>query len=145
MTNENIEFRSATEADLPALTELQSQLTQSSLEVAIPIFRKMAQYPNYKIYLAFIEERLVGTFTLMIMDNLGHGGAPIAIIENVVIHFKLRRQGLGRHMMNFAVQKSRESGCYKMSLASNIKLSQAHQFYESLDFTKQGFVFSLDL
>jgi hypothetical protein len=48
-------------------------------------------------------------------------------------------------MMQFAAKVSREAGCYKLILASNKKLEQAHRFYESLGFTIQGYTLSLSL
>lgn len=140
-----IEIRQATEGDLPAITSLQSQSTESSLEVAVPIFRRMAKYPNYKIYIVQVGSQVVGTFTLLVMDNLGHGGAPIAIVENVVVDKAHRRSSIGRKLMEYAIHISQQSGCYKLILASNTKLTEAHAFYESLGFNVQGYAFALEL
>lgn len=140
-----VDIRVATEDDLPAVTALQSQSTRSSLEAAIPIFRRMTSYPNYKIYIAQVCAQTVGTFTLLVMDNLGHGGAPIAIIENVVVDEFHRRSGIGRRLMEYAIHVSQKHGCYKVILASNIKLTNAHAFYEALGFKVQGYAFALEL
>jgi hypothetical protein len=75
VSEEQVEIRAATEEDLPRLIELQSQLTPSSLEAAVPVFRKMKQYPNYKIYLAIEGAEPVGTFALLIKTR---GGAASA-------------------------------------------------------------------
>jgi len=37
------------------------------------------------------------------------------------------------------------TGCYKLVLASNQRLKEAHAFYEALGFRIQGVAFSLDL
>jgi GNAT superfamily N-acetyltransferase len=140
-----IDLRPAAEEDLNVLLDLLSQSTSSSIELAPAVFRRIQQYPNYKVYLAFVGENAVGTFALLIMDNLGHMCAPIAVVENVVVKSSWRRKGIGRSMMSFAVELSRESGAYKLILASNTRLHEAHHFYESLGFSRQGYAFSLTL
>lgn len=51
----------------------------------------------------------------------------------------------GGQMMHFAMERCRESGCYKAALLSNKKKLNAHRFYESLGFEKHGYSFSVDL
>ena len=51
---------------------------------------------------------IVGSFALLIMDNLGHLGAPSAIVEDVVVDPALHGCGIGRQMMEFALTKSQE-------------------------------------
>jgi hypothetical protein len=40
---------------------------------------------------------------------------------------------------------SKEKGCYKMTLSSNLKRESAHAFYDSLGFKKHGFSFLVEL
>jgi GNAT superfamily N-acetyltransferase len=47
--------------------------------------------------------------------------------------------------MQFAVDRSREKGCYKLMLSSNAKRERAHAFYESLGFERHGFSFRVNL
>ncbi|MGL5509093.1 MAG: GNAT family N-acetyltransferase, partial [Microcoleaceae cyanobacterium] len=56
-----------------------------------------------------------------------------------------RCRGFGKQMMQFALNISREAGCYKMSLSSNVLRIHAHKFYEDLGFQKHGWSFSLTL
>jgi GNAT superfamily N-acetyltransferase len=140
-----IDLRPAAEEDLKVVLALLSQSTTSSMDLAPAVFRRMQQYPNYKVYLAVVGDEPVGTFALMIMDNLGHMCAPIAIVENVVVHADWRRRGIGRSMMSTAVDLGRQSGAYKLILASNTRLNEAHMFYESLGFSRQGYAYSMAL
>jgi GNAT superfamily N-acetyltransferase len=57
----------------------------------------------------------------------------------------MQSKGVGKLMMEFALKYSKEKGCYKMSLSSNLRREKAHQFYESLGFKKHGFSFLMDL
>jgi hypothetical protein len=47
--------------------------------------------------------------------------------------------------MEYAMQKCKELGCYKLSLSSNVKRENAHKFYESLGFIKYGYSFVVDI
>jgi len=78
------------------------------------------------------------------MDNLGHLGAPSAIIEDVAVDPALQGQGIGKEMMRYAIQLSAENGCYKVVLSSNLKRERAHAFYESLEFKHHGYSFRID-
>jgi hypothetical protein len=46
--------------------------------------------------------------------------------------------------MKFAMEQYKEADCYKLVLSSNLKKTEAHAFYESLDFEKYGFSFRVE-
>lgn len=117
-------------------------LTADDAEI---IFDKMLSYPNYKVYVVEIDNQAVGTFALLIMDNLAHLGTPSGIVEDVVVAENFQGHGIGKKMMMFAIEKCREFGCYKMVLSSNLKRVEAHQFYENLGFQKHGFSYRINL
>ena len=48
-------------------------------------------------------------------------------------------------MMEYARERCRERGCYKMALSSNLARDEAHRFYESLGFDKHGFSFRMPI
>jgi GNAT superfamily N-acetyltransferase len=148
--NDKLLFREASASDLSAVLNLLAQPDLDDGNVlplpdAQHIVERMARYPNYKIYVAVGESRVVGTFALLIMDNLGHRGAPSAIIEDVAVDPALHRQGIGRAMMKYALQLASENGCYKLVLSSNLKREKAHAFYDSLDFERHGYSFRIDV
>ncbi len=142
--------REATKSDLPQIIGLLSQLSlrgepNTSLKKAESIYKKIRRYPFYKIYVTVLDEQIVGVFELLIMDNLAHLGMPSAIIEDVVVAAEHRRRGIGKVMMNYAMNVCRKMGCYKITLSSNLKREEAHDFYESLGFRKHGFSFYAEL
>ena len=79
------------------------------------------------------------------MDNLAHQGAPSGVVEDVAVLNDLQGKGIGKLMMEFAMEKCKEAGCYKLVLSSNMKRTEAHAFYKSLNFEKHGFSFRIDL
>lgn len=140
----DITIHEATEVDLPAILSLYTQLGQDDgtvldLAEASRIFARMQTYPDYRIYVADLHGRVVGTFALLIMDNLGHRGARSAILEDVVVAEDVRGQGIGKEMLKYISNLCQAKGCYKISLSSNRKREAAHRFYESLGFTCHGY------
>jgi GNAT superfamily N-acetyltransferase len=138
--------REAAKADLPGILRLYAQPDLDdgkvlSLSEAERVFERMAQYPNYKIHVAVCEARIVGTFALLIMDNLGHLGAPSAVIEDVAVEPQWQGRGVGTSMMEYAFELTKKEGCYKVVVSSNLERKRAHAFYESLCFERHGYSF----
>lgn len=148
-------IREASEADLPGVLALYAQPQIDGgkllpLDAAREIFARFRTYPDYRLFV--VEDALqgpdaegrlpvVGSFALLVMDNLGHLGARSAIIEDVVVDPTLHRRGIGRAMMQRALEEAKARGCYKASLSSNMKREAAHAFYDSLGFERHGYSF----
>jgi GNAT superfamily N-acetyltransferase len=109
------------------------------------VFERFQDYPDYSLYVAEQAGVIVGSFALLVMHNLGHLGAPSAIVEDVVVAPAVQGQGIGKAMMQFALDLCRGKGCYKLVLSSNAKREHAHAFYESLGFVRHGFSFCADI
>src|SRR5215471_2274811 len=141
--------REALVVDLPAVLELYAQPELDgagviSLEEARQAYARMARYPDFRLYVAELDERVVGTFMLIVMDNLAHGGAPSGLVESVVVAADMQGRGIGTAMMQHARAHCRSRGCYKMALSSNLKRERAHAFYDGLGFERHGFSFRVN-
>jgi len=151
MTSTEIEklkvvVREATIEDLPAVLALYAQPELDdgdtlAMDEAEAIFDSMRAYPDYRLYVATVQGRVAGTFTLIVTRNLAHRGACSGLVESVVVEAALRSRGVGRVMMEHARAHCRERGCYKMALSSNLKRERAHAFYDSLGFERHGYSF----
>ena len=109
------------------------------------IFARMERYPDYHLYVAVFDGKIVGTFALLVMDNLGHLGAPSGLMEDVAVDPECQGQGVGREMVEYAIGICRKKGCYKLALSANLKRERAHAFYESLSLARHGYSFRIDL
>lgn len=142
-----LEIQPVTSKDLPLLNQLYTEIDGES-PLSLPhveqIFEQIKQYPNYQIYIAWLKGEAVGTFSLLFIPMILHDSKS-ALIDAVVVTSTYRHQGIGKAMMQEALKLSREAGCYKAMLSSNLKRTVAHQFYESLGFKQQGWSFSLEL
>lgn len=143
---EFIHCREACKDELPEILRLYAQPEMDDgatlcLPEAERLFEKIAGYPDYKIYVALCGEKVIGSFELLIMDNLGHLGARSAVIEDVVVAPEWQGRGVGTIMMQKALAICNEKGCYKAVLSSNFKRERAHAFYKSLGFKVHGYSF----
>ena len=59
-----------------------------------------------------------------------------AQVESVRVTSRLRGQGIGAEMMQWALERARGHGCHLMQLTSHKSREDAHRFYERLGFTK---------
>ena len=144
------QVRHATEADLPRIVELLAQLSldEPREELGPPLpeayrhaFQQVQADPNQRLLVAEAGGRVVGTTSLVIVPNLSHRGRPYAIVENVVVDAAERGAGHGELLLRHAVEEARRAGCYKLSLTSNKRRTDAHRFYGRLGFqaTHEGF------
>jgi ribosomal protein S18 acetylase RimI-like enzyme len=145
-----VAMREATESDLPRILAIYRDSGLDAHRSLDPPearrrFRKMSSYPWYRLFVAESDDGIVGTFALLIMDNLANGGAPSGVVEDVAVARAAQGRGIGRAMMELALDECRRHGCYKMLLSSNAMRTAAHGFYEALGFTKHGYSFRVEL
>lgn len=142
----------ARRADVPRLAALYHQLHLDSYsETVVPparmlrAFDALAADRRHTILLAEDGAVLIGTVHLIVVAHLGHGLAPMAIVENVVVDEAARSRGVGELLMRRAAAIARRAKCYKLCLTTNIRRLQAHRFYERLGWRRTHFGYSLDL
>jgi GNAT superfamily N-acetyltransferase len=145
-----VKVRKASAADMPGVLALYAQPDLDdgkvlSVDEAVALLERFGRYPDYTLYVAEQADEIVGTFALLVMDNLGHLGTPSGIVEDVVVAPTRQGQGIGQAMMAFALEACRQKGCYKLMLSSNAKRTRAHAFYESLGYERHGYSFRVNL
>jgi GNAT superfamily N-acetyltransferase len=144
-----VHIRTATPADLPALLDLLAQLNETPQPLSDAhrkAFDDVAADPRQRLFV--VEDdggALVAAATLVVIPNLGHGGRPWAIVENVVVDEPARGRGIGEMLMAHIIEQARAAGCYKVALTSRKFRTGAHRFYERLGFerTSEGFRYTL--
>lgn len=146
---EPIIIRKATDQDLAAILHLYSTAgiggdVSFTLKEARSHFRLLKRYPWFQIFVAVIEGAIVGTYELLIMDNLAKRGRKSGIVEDVAVDPQFQRRGIGRAMMEHAREQCRHNQCYKLLLSSNAGREDAHRFYEALGFRRHGYSFQIE-
>jgi len=147
--SETITIRQAVPDDLAPVLALFAQPEMDDGEVlplsaAREILQRFSRYPDYRLFVAEDSDGGIrGCYALLIMDNLGHLGAPSAIVEGVVVDPRWQGHGIGAAMMRHAMREAAAKRCYKIVLSSNEKRTRAHAFYEDLGFERHGFSFRI--
>lgn len=138
-------IRDATLDDLPALVRLHAQLSDEPVSECTPrhraAFAAVSADPRQRLLVVEQDGVVVGTAVLVIVPNLGHDGAPYALIENVVVDEAVRGQRHGERLLRSMIDEARAAGCYKVVLTSRKSRTDAHRFYKRLGFdaTSEGF------
>jgi GNAT superfamily N-acetyltransferase len=133
-------FRSATEADLPAIVSLLADdmigagREDSSSDAYVTAFREVSADPRNHLVVAEVDGEVAGTLQLTYIPGLSRMGAERAQIEGVRVAAAHRSRGLGREMIKWAVGQAKARGCRLVQLTSDKRRSDAIRFYESLGF-----------
>lgn len=137
-------IRLATEADIPCILGLYQELNtppyqtghdrSPSMEECRRVFAELSEIPGHELVVAEESGSVIGTLVLLIVPNLSHGALPWALVENMVVTRRYRHCGVGKSLMDYALKRARDAGCYKTTLSSNKKRRGAHRFYRSVGF-----------
>lgn len=142
---ETIVFRAARGDDLPELHRLYSSLQSPagfcSLEELGQAYARASAQSGFTLWIAEESGAKVGSYILVLFEALGARCRPVAVMEDVVVAPQGRRQGVGRRMVEHAIEQARAAGAYKLMLSSNLSRPEAHAFYESLGFERHGYSF----
>jgi GNAT superfamily N-acetyltransferase len=103
-------------------------------------FDQIAQAPG-ALLVAESDGRVIGVCQLLVFRHLQAQGGLCAEVESVHVHSDHRGRGIGHQLMQTAMQRAHDLGCYRLQLTSNSVRKDAHRFYESLGFlpSHQGF------
>ena len=137
--------------DLPKIMFLYSFLNENDSTPSKETLDSVWNYINknqdkYTYFVIEDNNELLATCNISIIPNLTRGARPFAIIENVVTHPDYRRMGLGKKIIETAIDYAKNQNCYKVMLLSNTKRKDAHKFYETIGFNgdeKKGFTIDL--
>jgi len=97
-------------------------------------FDDIAADPRNRLIVAEADGQLAGTLQLTFLPGLSRHGTLRAQIEGVRVAAPWRGQGLGRAMIEWAVDAARQNGCGLVQLTSDKRRADAIRFYESLGF-----------
>jgi len=135
--NMNVTVRTATEEDLPHILDLYSELHPNAPSInkdsATAVWDQALQ-SGVTYFLAEIKGSIVATCYISIIPNITKQCSPIGFIENIITSAPYRRLGIAKRLLEAVVEYAKAQGCYKVTLQSNVKRTDAHEFYESVGF-----------
>jgi len=135
----DIEIRELKEKDLfnGFLESLDSLRKTSNLspKKAKEIFKKIKSDKNYKIYVAVINSKVIGTATIFIEQKFIHDGGRVGHIEDVAIRKEYHEKGIGHKIVKALLKYAKKKGCYKTILDCTDDLIP---FYEKIGFKRHS-------
>ena len=108
-------------------------------------FAAIERDPNQLLAVAERGGDVIGVLQLSFIPGLTRRGMGRGQIEGVRVASSQRAGGIGRAMLEWAIEECRRRGCGLVQLTSDKRRADAHRFYESLGFeaTHQGYKLSL--
>jgi len=96
--------------------------------------------PAYKTFVAILDGRLcgmIGTFTYPSYEHNDSGGRILALVTSRAA----RRRGTGRALVATAEKDFAQRGVGRVALDTRLTREDAHKFYESLGYERNGWRF----
>lgn len=122
--------------------KLLEQLThtpQYDFEYFQDIFNQVNESKNIKIIVGVLEGKVIGTITIIIEPKFIRGGKKVGHIEDVVVDKNYRKKGIGKILINKAINLAKDKDCYKVILNANEK---NRRFYQNCGFSSKDIEFT---
>lgn len=120
-------------------TELGFPLTTGEVAARLPLLGDARELP-----LVADDERIVGCLTWHITPVL-HRPAPLGRITMLIVTAHARGRGIGSALVAAAEARLSGCGCKLIEVTSNIKLAEAHLFYERLGYEQTSYRFAKEV
>ncbi len=146
-----IDFRAATRADV-------AQVVALLADDAFGVTRELGTLPEYLTAFDAMKAEdmnhlivgeqdgvIVATYQITFISGLSRRASRRAQVESVRVRRDLRGQGIGHLLMRDAEIRARAAGCRLIQLTTQKSRSEAHRFYEALDFTPSHIGYKRDL
>ena len=142
-----IKYDTLLENEIPSLLELYKQLNVAN-DISINKFDFIEKWQeiekcNIKYFVAKENDTIIASCYICIIPQLTYLGKSIGYIENVIVDEKYRGKGIGKQIIENAINYAVNENCNKVLLQSGMDRKKAHKFYESIGFdgeTKKAFV-----
>ena len=139
----NFKIRKALESDIPHIVRLLANdllgKQRESLQDPLPqqyysAFAEINADKNNTLLVVEDCSTIIGTAQLTILTHLTYQGGKRGQIEGVRIDESYRGQGVGKLMIEWAINKARELGCHLVQLTMDKQRLETIEFYKKLGF-----------
>jgi len=139
----NVTIRTAEYNDLPeivrllaadAITGKREIYSEPLLPAYYDAFEEISLDKNNELIVAELDGAIVGTLQLTFIPNITLRGGKRALVEAVFVDEQCRGQGIGKMLMEWAIERARQMDCRMIQLTTNKERPGAERFYKSLGF-----------
>jgi len=135
----DVTVRGVESADIEALADLITQLgygtRASEMEMRMEAIRANK---NYATFVAVNKGKvcgMIGTFTRYTYEH----NSPSAMILALVVSKEMRGRGVGQALIVAAEKDLAQRNIQRVAVNARFERKEAHEFYEKLGYTKNGF------
>ena len=147
----DILVREAIESDLPAVGKLLEGLVDAmdstegiDTEIALKNYERLLSDAGSHFLVAAREGTPVGFINFTVRQTILHQG-PSALIDELVVAEEYRGKGVGRQLVQAAIEKCRQIGCCEVEVSTEKANLKARKFYKQCGFEERGTLFEVDL
>jgi ribosomal protein S18 acetylase RimI-like enzyme len=138
-------IRAAEMNDAAALAQLMCELGYETTESEMQMrMERIAADERYRTFVAVHDGLvcgMIGTVTVPSYEHNDPGGRILALATSSTV----RRRGIGRALVATAEKDFAQRGIRRVALNTRLTREDAHKFYESLGYERNGFRFTRDL
>ena len=100
--------------------------------------------PSAQAFVALLDDAVAGCLTTS-MTRVLHRPAPVGRISMLVVDEGLRGRGIGAALIAAAEAALVATGSELVEVTSNLRLTEAHRFYERLGYSRTSIRFAREL
>ena len=124
------EFSPSVKKDVIRLLE---QITVDAQELTDEHFQYLIGDPGTHLYVAKrTEDGVIVAMATLVVYRIPY--KMKAQIEDVIVDEEMRRKGVGKYIMNYAIEKAKEFGVKSLNLTSSPRKDIANKMYQNLGF-----------
>jgi GNAT superfamily N-acetyltransferase len=119
------------DAEFKAVKRFMEILSSDLPELTENLYKEVITSDNSHLFLIYNEDNIAGTLTIGFYKS---PSGRKAWIEDVVVDENYRGKGLGKYIVQYAIEFSKKLGANTLMLTSSPKRIAANELYKSLDF-----------
>jgi glucosamine-phosphate N-acetyltransferase len=104
-------------------------------EKAKKVLEVVQSNPNHVVFVAILDNKIVGSTTLLIEPKFIHEGGLVGHIEDVVVTKEKQGLGIGEKLIEYSLEHAKKTGCYKTILDCT---DDVKPFYEKIGFKRHS-------
>lgn len=138
-------IRCATTSDYETIIELLGDFVNDKARFGnfdSDSFHRVINSDNAYVYVYCDFGEIIGFITFSIRSVIRYP-RPIMEVDEIFVSQQWRRKGVGRSLIQKAIDIGKQKQCYYVFLASDKKRVQAHEFHQSLGFIEYGLHYRL--
>ncbi|MEO9276282.1 MAG: GNAT family N-acetyltransferase [Nitrososphaera sp.] len=97
------------------------------------IYEKISKNHDQVIYVAILDNKVVGTACILIEQKFIHEGGKVGHIEDVAVRKEFQGKGIGKKIVKALLEHGKKMGCYKTILDCSDELIP---FYNDMGFKR---------